>query len=163
MPASLRMELHQVWAVLEECLAAGVLGVSMGLAYAPEFEYDQKGAVQALSPLKGTQIPIVTHIRNEGDGILPALEEVIGIAEELQIPLHVSHMKCIGKKNWGETPVKILKLLDQAERRGVKVDLTCTLILQVLPSWFTFCLPKARKAELRRSSTGCQIRITEKN
>ena len=30
-------ELHQVWAVLEECLAAGVLGVSMGLAYAPEF------------------------------------------------------------------------------------------------------------------------------
>lgn len=115
-------ELHQVWAVLEECLAAGVLGVSMGLAYAPEFEYDQKGAVQALSPLKGTQIPIVTHIRNEGDGILPALEEVIGIAEELQIPLHVSHMKCIGKKNWGETPVKILKLLDQAEQRGVKVD-----------------------------------------
>ena len=78
--------------------------------------------MQALSPLKGTQIPIVTHIRNEGDGILPALEEVIGIAEELQIPLHVSHMKCIGKKNWGETPVKILKLLDQAERRGVKVD-----------------------------------------
>ncbi len=94
-------ELHQVWAVLEECLAAGVLGVSMGLAYAPEFEYDQKGAVQALSPLKGTQIPIVTHIRNEGDGILPALEEVIGIAEELQIPLHVSHMKCIGKKKLG--------------------------------------------------------------
>lgn len=44
------------------------------------------------------------------------------MAEELQIPLHVSHMKCIGRKNWGGTPVKILKLFDQAAERGVKVD-----------------------------------------
>ena len=63
-----------------------------------------------------------THIRNEGDGILLALQEVISVAEELQIPLHVSHMKCIGRKNWGGTPVKILKLFDQAAERGVKVD-----------------------------------------
>lgn len=115
-------ELHQVWKTLEECLNAGVLGISMGLAYAPEFEYSWEEAAQALEPLRGTQIPIATHIRNEGDGILPALEEVIRIAQKLQIPLHVSHMKCIGKKNWGETPVKILKLLDQAEQMGVKID-----------------------------------------
>lgn len=44
------------------------------------------------------------------------------MAEELQIPLHVSHMKCIGRKNWGGTPVKILKLFEQAAERGVKVD-----------------------------------------
>ena len=44
------------------------------------------------------------------------------MAEELQIPLHVSHLKCIGKKNWGETPVRILQLFDQAATRGVKVD-----------------------------------------
>ena len=78
--------------------------------------------MEALQPLKGTDIPITTHIRNEGDGILLALQEVISVAEELQIPLHVSHMKCIGRKNWGGTPVKILKLFDQAAERGVKVD-----------------------------------------
>ena len=115
-------EVHQVWKAVEESLAAGALGISLGIAYAPEFEYDRYGLVEALQPLKGTDIPITTHIRNEGDGILLALQEVISVAEELQIPLHVSHMKCIGRKNWGEAPVKILKLFDQAAERGVKVD-----------------------------------------
>ena len=115
-------EVHQVWKAVEESLAAGALGISLGIAYALEFEYDRYGLVEALQPLKGTDIPITTHIRNEGDGILLALQEVISVAEELQIPLHVSHMKCIGRKNWGETPVKILKLFDQAAERGVKVD-----------------------------------------
>ena len=116
-------ELHQVWKAVEEALSAGALGISLGIAYAPEFEYDRDGLVEALQPLKGTDIPITTHIRNEGDGILLALQEVISVAEELQIPLHVSHMKCIGRKNWGGTPVKILKLFDQAAERGVKVNL----------------------------------------
>ena len=107
---------------MEEALSAGALGISLGIAYAPEFEYDRDGLVEALQPLKGTDIPITTHIRNEGDGILLALQEVISVAEELQIPLHVSHMKCIGRKNWGGTSVKILKLFDQAAERGVKVD-----------------------------------------
>ena len=115
-------EVHQVWKAVEESLTAGALGISLGIAYAPEFEYDRDGLVEALQPLKGMDIPITTHIRNEGDGILLALQEVISVAEELQIPLHVSHMKCIGRKNWGETPVKILKLFDQAAERGVKVD-----------------------------------------
>ena len=113
-------ELHQVWKAVEESLAAGALGISLGIAYAPEFEYDRDGLVEALQPLKGTDIPITTHIRNEGDGILLALQEVISVAEELQIPLHVSHMKCIGQKNWGGTPVKILKLFDQAAERKLR-------------------------------------------
>ena len=116
------VELHQVWAALEESLAAGVLGVSLGVAYAPEFEYDRDGLVQALQPLKNTKVPITTHVRNEGDGILLALQEVISVAEELNIPLHVSHLKCIGQKNWGETPHRILRLFDEAAQRGVKVD-----------------------------------------
>ena len=115
-------EVHQVWDAVEESLAAGVLGISLGIAYAPEFEYDRDGLVEALQPLKGTDIPVTVHIRNEGDGILLALQEVISVAEELKIPLHVSHLKCIGKKNWGETPVRILQLFDQAATRGVKVD-----------------------------------------
>ena len=117
-----REEVHQVWKALEESLAAGALGVSLGVAYAPEFEYDRDGLAKALQPLRGTNIPITTHVRNEGDGILLALQEVISVAEELRIPLHVSHLKCIGQKNWGDTPVKILQLFDQAASRGVKVD-----------------------------------------
>lgn len=136
-------ELHQVWKNLEESLSAGALGISLGIAYAPEFEYDRDGLIQALQPLKNSNIPITTHIRNEGDGILPALREVITIAEELHIPLHVSHLKCIGQKNWGDTPHKILQLFDEASQRDVKIDFDLypyltgsTQLLHLLPPEF---------------------------
>lgn len=157
-------EVHQVWKAVEESLAAGALGISLGIAYASEFEYDRDGLVEALQPLKGTDIPITTHIRNEGDGILLALQEVISVAEELQIPLHVSHMKCIGRKNWGETPVKILKLFDQAAERGVKVDFDLypyltgsTQLVHLLPPQFQEGGTDAICARLADPSCGKEI------
>ncbi|MCI5530359.1 MAG: amidohydrolase family protein [Blautia sp.] len=117
-----KKELQAIWKALEESLEAGALGVSLGIAYAPEFEYDQEGLVEALQPLKNTDIPITVHVRNEGDGIIPAMKEIIAVAKSLHIPLHVSHLKCIGKKNWGERPGEILRLFDEAAADGVKVD-----------------------------------------
>ena len=81
------------------------------------------------------------------------------MAEELQIPLHVSHMKCIGRKNWGGTPVKILKLFDQAAERGVKVDFDLypyltgsTQLVHLLPPQFQEAVPM-------QSAQGWQIRF----
>lgn len=115
-------ELRRVWTALEESLEAGVLGVSLGIAYAPEFAYTLEELVQVLEPLRGTGIPIVTHVRNEGDGLLESLDEVIRVAGKLSVPLHVSHLKCIGKKNWGETAEKVLRRFDRAQQQGVQVD-----------------------------------------
>lgn len=117
-----RTELLEVWKAMEEALEAGALGVSLGIAYAPEFEYDRDGLVEALQPLKNGNIPITVHVRNEGDGILPSMKEIISVGKALNIPVHISHLKCIGKKNWGETPKEILRLFDEAAGRGVKVD-----------------------------------------
>ena len=159
-------EVHQVWDAVEESLAAGVLGISLGIAYAPEFEYDRGGLVEALQPLKGTDIPVTVHIRNEGDGILLALQEVISVAEELKIPLHVSHLKCIGKKNWGETPVRILQLFDQAAARDVKVDFDLypyltgsTQLVHLLPPQFQEGGTEAICARLADQS--CRREITK--
>lgn len=115
-------ELHKAWKVLEEALAAGVLGISLGVAYAPEFEYTKEELVRVLAPLQGSGIPIITHVRNEGDGLLESLDEVLYVAEKLSIPLHVSHLKCIGKKNWGSMAVKVLERFDRAQEQGIQVD-----------------------------------------
>lgn len=117
-----RTELREVWKAMEEALEAGALGVSLGIAYAPEFEYDRDGLVEALQPLKNGNTPITVHVRNEGDGILPSMKEIISVGKALNIPVHISHLKCIGKKNWGETPREILRLFDEAASQGVKVD-----------------------------------------
>lgn len=115
-------ELRLVWKNMEKSLEYGALGVSLGIAYAPEFEYDVQGLTEALMPLKNTDIPITTHVRSEGDGFLEALKEVIQVAGTLHIPLHVSHVKCIGKKNWGNRCREVLELFRQTREEGIRLD-----------------------------------------
>ena len=45
-----------------------------------------------------------THMRSEGDAIMPALDEVIRIAREANIPAEIWHLKAAGKNNWGRMP-----------------------------------------------------------
>ena len=159
-------EIQAVWKALEESLEAGALGVSLGIAYAPEFEYDREGLVEALQPLKNTNIPITVHVRNEGDGILPAMKEIIAVAKALHIPLHVSHLKCIGKKNWGVRPREILRLFDDAAAEGIQVDFDLypyltgsTQLVHVLPPAYQ---QGGTEAILKRlSDPDCRKRLTE--
>ena len=136
-------ERKRVQSLVEQCLSEGALGVSLGVAYAPEFEYDAEGLIEALAPLKDSGVPIATHIRSEGDGYLESLEEVIRVAEALRIPLHVSHMKCIGRRNWITGPEKELALIDRKTADGMKIDFDLypyrtgsTQLLHVIPPEF---------------------------
>ncbi|MCI5529212.1 MAG: amidohydrolase family protein [Blautia sp.] len=161
-----REEQKAVWKALEESMEAGALGVSLGIAYAPEFEYDREGLVEALQPLKNSDIPITVHVRNEGDGELMAMREIIAVAKALHIPLHVSHLKCIGKKNWGKRPREILKLFDEAVADGVQVDFDLypyltgsTQLVHVLPPE---CQQGGTEAILARlSDPVCRKKLTE--
>ena len=115
-------EISRIHRLLEGALADGALGVSLGLGYAPEFAYNADSLTEALEPLRGTDIPITTHIRSEGDGSYESVEEVIRVAQSLGIPLHISHMKCIGKRNWHVGPEKTLALLHRKNEEGMRVD-----------------------------------------
>lgn len=115
-------ELRTAWKQIEESLDAGALGISLGIAYAPEFEYDKKSLIEVLSPLKDTGIPITTHVRSEGDSLIESQKEVLHAAKVLHIPLHISHVKCIGKKNWGTKCEEALQLFAQARAEGVQLD-----------------------------------------
>lgn len=107
---------------IEKALEDGALGISLGLGYAPEFEYDAAGLIRVLAPLENTDIPITTHIRSEGDGSCESVEEVISVAEALNIPLHISHMKCIGRRNWHTGPERTLELIHRKNAEGMRID-----------------------------------------
>ena len=106
---------------LEEGLKAGARGVSIGLGYTPECYYSKETLIKTLEPLKGTGLPLCTHVRGEGDSVLKAISEVIDIAKTLKIQLEVSHLKCIGKRNWGAGMDKALELIENAREEGLDV------------------------------------------
>lgn len=74
---------------LERALADGALGVSLGLGYAPECFYTTRELIRALEPLAGQNIPLTVHMRQEGGGVCQSVEEMLLVARELRVPLHI--------------------------------------------------------------------------
>ena len=101
-------EIHRL---IEQELAAGALGVSLGLGYAPDCFYSTKALIEALQPLKNSGIPITVHMRQEGSGVVDALREMITVAKALHTPVEVSHLKSIGKANWHRCTPEMLRLM----------------------------------------------------
>ena len=116
-------EYHRLHTLLERCLSDGAVGVSLGLGYAPECFYDTAGLIRALEPLRGSNVTVTVHMRQEGDGVVEALREMMTVARTLNIPVEVSHLKAIGKKNWRRLVPEMLEMLTQARKEGL--DISC--------------------------------------
>ena len=154
---------------LESALADGALGVSLGLGYAPEIFYSTDGLIRALAPLYQSGIPLCVHMRQEGDGVVDALREMLEVARALKTPLEVSHLKAIGTRNWRKAVPEMLTLIERARDDGI--DVSCdvypytagsTQLIHVLPPEFQedgrllrALRDKSKRAEMRkRMETG---------
>ncbi|WP_420846436.1 N-acyl-D-amino-acid deacylase family protein [Miniphocaeibacter halophilus] len=114
-------EIQRIHKLLIEAINSGAFAVSLGLEYMPENLYSTEEIIEVLMPIKNTNIPLVTHIRGEGNLLVSSIKEVIYIAKKLNVPLHISHLKCIGKKNWGHLLNEAIKLIENAQNNGMKI------------------------------------------
>lgn len=112
---------------LESALSEGAVAVSLGLGYAPECFYSTDGLICALEPLRGGDIPIAVHMREEGDMVCEAVEEMLTVAKALRIPLHISHLKAMGRRNWRKRIPHALAAMQRAREEGV--DVSCDVYL----------------------------------
>ncbi len=120
-------DMSQIHRRIETALAEGALGVSLGLGYAPECFYNKESLIRALAPLSDSQYPIAVHMREEGDMVCEALEEMLDVARALRCPLHISHLKAMGKRNWGKRIPKALSIMEKARESGI--DISCDVYL----------------------------------
>ncbi|MCR8634356.1 N-acyl-D-amino-acid deacylase family protein [Paenibacillus radicis (ex Xue et al. 2023)] len=134
-------ELEHMKQLLEEGLKAGAIGFSIGLLYAPGSYTSKEELVELCRVLPKYNGLFSTHIRGEGNNLLPSVKEVIWIAEASGVSLHISHLKAAGKRNWGKA-LEALELIEDARARGL--DVTCdvypysagsTMLTTVLPPW----------------------------
>jgi N-acyl-D-amino-acid deacylase len=106
-------ELSAMRALLDEGLAAGATGFSTGLFYVTNQGADAaEVTVLAADTAKAGGI-YATHMRNEGDHIVEALEETFSTARAAEASVIISHHKCAGPQNWGRT-VETLAIIDEA-------------------------------------------------
>lgn len=95
-------ELRAECALVRSGIEHGALGVSSGLAYIPSRYADSDELIACASVAREAGMArYVSHIRNEGDAMLAAIDEALAIGRAAETAVHVSHHKAAGKKNWG--------------------------------------------------------------
>jgi N-acyl-D-amino-acid deacylase len=114
-------EMARMVAHVQEAIAGGACGVSSGLEYTPGAFADAAELQSLAGPLRGTGLPFASHMRNEDDRLIAAMEEVIGVGHRAGVAVHISHLKAQGERNWWKTDAA-LRLIDDAAAAGIDVD-----------------------------------------
>ena len=92
-------ELARMRALVREALAQGAVGLSTGLEYTPGSFATRDELVAVASELRGTIYPYASHMRNEDDRLLAALEEALHVGRVAGVAVQVSHLKAQGERN----------------------------------------------------------------
>ncbi|XOV81981.1 MAG: amidohydrolase family protein [bacterium] len=103
-------------------LEQGACGFSSGLIYRPGRFSDTEEVIALAQEAAPFDALYTTHMRNEGDQLLEAVDESLRIALEAGVHLHISHHKAAGKPNWGKVSASLEKV-DAALRAGQRVTL----------------------------------------
>jgi N-acyl-D-amino-acid deacylase len=112
-------ELQRMVAMVERALADGACGASTGLEYTPGAFAPLDELIALCIPLKSRGLPYATHMRNEDDRLLEAIDESIAVARGAGCPLQISHLKMQGTRNWPKIDAALARL---ATARSAGVD-----------------------------------------
>ena len=113
-------QLDQMKELVNQAMRDGAVGVSTSLEYAPA-PYAKTEELIALAAEASKFGGIyATHMRNEGTGILTAIDEALRIGREAKIPVEIWHLKTGGKPSWGRMPEVVAKI-NAARAQGLDV------------------------------------------
>jgi len=134
-------ELEEMKALLREAMRQGAVGLSSGLIYPPGCFSGTDELIELCKVITEYGGVYLTHMRNESDEVIPALEEAIVIGRESGCKVHIAHLKASGKRNHGKVGL-MLEMMEKARDEGI--DITCdaypytagsSSIITLLPMW----------------------------
>ncbi len=111
-------ELDRMRALVRDALASGAVGLSTGLEYTPGSFATRDELVALATELRGTPYPYASHMRNEDDRLLAALEEALHVGRIAGVPVQVSHLKAQGQRNYWKAEAA-LAAIEAARAAGV--------------------------------------------
>jgi N-acyl-D-aspartate/D-glutamate deacylase len=110
-------ELAKMEALVDKAMTDGAWGLATGLIYNPG-TYAKTEEIIALAKVAGKHGGhYASHIRNEGSGLLDAIEEAIRIGKEGNCPVHISHIKASGRSAHGMS-ARAVALIETARKAG---------------------------------------------
>jgi N-acyl-D-aspartate/D-glutamate deacylase len=134
-------ELAEMKKMVEQAMQEGAVGISTGLKYIPGAYSKTDEVIELAKVVQRYGGFYATHMREEGQAILPAVQETIKIGKYAQIPVHISHHKITSVDRWGDSE-KTLGMVDDVRKAGIDVTLdqypypaTSTGLTVLFPPW----------------------------
>lgn len=134
-------EMGRMRELVEEGMRQGAVGISSGLVYPPNVFSNKEELIEICKGAAKYDGCFVVHIRNESIHSLTALDEVIDVARQSGVRLHISHFKVIGHSNRDKFK-EALEKMDKARYEGIEItfdqypyNAASTVFHAILPPW----------------------------
>ena len=114
-------QLEQMKELVRQAMRDGAVGASTALEYAPAPYAKTEELITLAAEASRFGGIYATHMRNEGTGVLSAIEEALRIGREAHIPVEIWHLKTGGKPSWGHMPEVVAKI-NAARAQGLDVS-----------------------------------------
>src|SRR5216117_2194313 len=95
-------QLDQMRELVRKEMEAGALGIGTSLIYPPAFYASTDELIELCKVAAKYQGKYISHMRSEGNQLIEALDELLRIAREANIPAELYHIKAAGQKNWSK-------------------------------------------------------------
>ena len=156
-------ELARMEALVDQAMREGALGVGSSLIYAPA-AFAETEELIALARVAGRHGGMyISHIRDEGGGLLEAVDELLTIAREAGVPAEIYHLKTSGRANWGKLD-PVIRKVDSARAAGLRITAdmytypaSSTGLDATMPTWVQEGGYDAWAARLRDPATRARV------
>jgi N-acyl-D-amino-acid deacylase len=113
-------QLEQMRSLVRAAMQEGALGVTTALIYVPNTFAQTHELIELAKESAQCGGLYSAHLRNEGDRLLPAIQETIDIATASGGPAEIYHFKQAGRSNWNKLDAAVA-MVEQARRNGVRI------------------------------------------
>lgn len=115
-------ELQKMEKIVDKAMKDGAVGFSTGLIYIPG-TYSTTDEVLRLAKIASKYKGVyASHMRDEGDSVVEAINEALYIGKEANMPVEISHFKLSGQQNWGRSK-ETLSMIIKAREEGIDVTI----------------------------------------
>ncbi|MGD8738411.1 MAG: D-aminoacylase, partial [Anaerolineae bacterium] len=113
-------ELQQMRALVRQAMEEGAVGLSSALIYTPACYAAPEELVTLAEIVAEYDGLYISHIRNEGNSLLEALEELIEVSRRTGVAAEIYHLKVSGRSNWHKLEAAIAKI-EEARTSGLHI------------------------------------------
>jgi N-acyl-D-amino-acid deacylase len=113
-------EMDSMKLLVRQAMEEGAMGVGSSLIYPPAFFAKTNELIELCKEASRYNGMYISHIRNEGNKLFEAVNELIVIAKEANLPAEIYHLKAAGKDNWWKID-SLVKIVEKARSEGLKI------------------------------------------